>query len=1232
MVSRLAHWKWSSIESTLGVRHFPVREEVPSFMQQVANRKWEAIAEDSEAVDDLEQSMNALWAETQERWGSYWNGRSFINTVTAAGMAVMVLGSACSAVTLPDTKDFPSGNGTEVVDVVGEGEGEVTGNEVGEGEAVVGEGEGEIPVEGEGEIPQEGEGEGEGGEGGLDPDGDEDGDLVKNSADCAPFDETKQVKKSVVEDQDGDLFTANEPPKELCQPFEGTSPGFLANPSPVPDCEDRPDGADGIPGTADDGANIHPGADELCDTIDQNCVDGPTDGYDTLGDECSVGVGECAVPSTIVCDEDDPTQVVCDAEPGDAIVELSCDGQDNDCDGDIDEGDAEQLGVDCDVGVGACYSTGVTVCDADLLEIVCDAVPGEPSDELCGNDVDEDCDGVLDNGYDIGAECSVGVGECVTIGELVCNQAGDDLYCDAEPGEPQAERCDDRDWSCDGDNYDGFDAGDVCIVGVGECERVGEKECNDAGNNTYCNVEPGVPSDEVCNGGDDDCDGEVDNDLTDIPTEVCDEGVGVCYDEGIREQTCLGAEGYDGMFGECSAQAGEPGQEFCGDDLDSDCDGNLNNGYDIGADCEVGVGECITAGETVCNEAGDDVYCNAEPGQPVAERCDDRNWNCDVAELTYDGFPFGEDCSVGEGACEVEAVYECTPDGASVSCPAVPGDPAEYESCNLIDDDCDGATDEAEDLERVLNDNQQGVCEGSVKACDNGVLGNLYSEDHINRYQDTESLCDGVDNDCDGRVDISHEGVDLRNLCYADGDDDGQGVILLEGDVPGDNVKSRYFCGPCPADPVDGVKWVPDTGDCADRNEDVYSGALEVCDGQDNDCDEGTVDGADDVAPLLSEQRGVCFEVAQPCVAGEYVDAPNANIAPGYQADENLCDTFDNDCDGETDEGLLTENVRDRDGDGFGYDSGAEGDVISRCGLEEGYAAQGGDCVDDILGADGVQGTPDDGVNINPGAQDTSDLIDNNCNGVIDDEAFVHINATDADPIVYTQGCDPNVYDDCTPNNQARQVTLTSASAGYFQGNEVNNALYEKCVDAGACAAPRGNDHNQDDNTPVANVKKGDAEDFCAWAYTNSGGAGSLPTEAQWEYVARGDNATRQAEGNDRRWAHGDNPPDCTIVNFNPAAPCVGESTVVGSYNAESALGAKDMTGNVVEWVSDLFGPYAAQPVTDPTGPAEGDFVARGGHFFSDAEGVTAYSRLGVGDINASVAGFRCFQPEPADE
>lgn len=202
---------------------------------------------------------------------------------------------------------------------------------------------------------------------------------------------------------------------------------------------------------------------------------------------------------------------------------------------------------------------------------------------------------------------------------------------------------------------------------------------------------------------------------------------------------------------------------------------------------------------------------------------------------------------------------------------------------------------------------------------------------------------------------------------------------------------------------------------------------------------------------------------------------------------------------------------------------------------------------------------------------------------------------------------------------------------------EVTNGMYLLCVQAGACELPvKLNSDNRADyynnrefrDYPVVYVTWMDAKTYCEWAGRR------LPTEAEWERAARGDDM--------RTYPWGDEPPNAELVNFNNT---VGDTSRVGSYaDGASPFGALDMAGNVWEWVSDYYdvGYYAESIDANPTGPAEkpGRYnrVLRGGSFQDESLNMRVSNRgyaLGP-DPNASPAtpaysgfssvkiGFRC--------
>jgi formylglycine-generating enzyme required for sulfatase activity len=119
---------------------------------------------------------------------------------------------------------------------------------------------------------------------------------------------------------------------------------------------------------------------------------------------------------------------------------------------------------------------------------------------------------------------------------------------------------------------------------------------------------------------------------------------------------------------------------------------------------------------------------------------------------------------------------------------------------------------------------------------------------------------------------------------------------------------------------------------------------------------------------------------------------------------------------------------------------------------------------------------------------------------------------------------------------------------------------------------------------PVVMVTWHGAAAYCEWA------GGRLPTEAEWEYAARG------PEGNLYPW--GNAPPSCELANYGDCARVLVRA---GSRPAGASwCGALDMAGNVWEWVADRFGPYSDLPRENPTGPPSDDVpVLRGGGWHS---------------------------------
>jgi formylglycine-generating enzyme required for sulfatase activity len=216
------------------------------------------------------------------------------------------------------------------------------------------------------------------------------------------------------------------------------------------------------------------------------------------------------------------------------------------------------------------------------------------------------------------------------------------------------------------------------------------------------------------------------------------------------------------------------------------------------------------------------------------------------------------------------------------------------------------------------------------------------------------------------------------------------------------------------------------------------------------------------------------------------------------------------------------------------------------------------------------------------------------------------------------------------------EVTLTHAFE--LDLYEVTAGEYARCVSAGKCSAARPHGAHMDEaqvakfapgctsadpakaHFPVNCVDQGQASAYCAFVGKR------LPTEAEWEYAARG------TDGRDFPW--GTSPPSCDRGNFSrpTGESCGGRPRgpiEVGTLPmGKSAWGAFDMAGNVWEWVADGWAPQAYQQGAqkDPQFPFVGDKgVMRGGSWDYDAGTSRSTFRFAFESTSGHVGtGFRC--------
>jgi nitrous oxidase accessory protein NosD len=743
--------------------------------------------------------------------------------------------------------------------------------------------------------------------------------------------------------------------KSVDEPFDGDGDGYfdLLN----EDCRSvyMQEGLD----CNDNDPNIHPGAEEIgCNGVDDDCRADTADEIDFDAD----GVGECSD-----CDDSNPL-----IRPG--IAEIECNAVDDDCDPETEDApDFDQDGlsvcVDCDdsnaVDSEDQDGDGWTPCAGDCNDYDATIYLGAPElcdglDNNCDSEVDEGLtDGLyLDDDGDTYGNPNVAMTTCDQPGSFVYNDLDcDDSTADVYPG--AAEICNFVDDNCDGDTDESFDAdGDTVTTCGGDCDD--------------SNALVGPFATETCNGLDDNCNSAI--------------------DEGFDQDN----DGYTECAGDCDDNAVDvnPGQAELCDGLDNNCNSVIDESLDADADGDghYAIGSCSTPADDC-----DDLLASVNPG--ANEECNGLDDNCDgqvdeglSTDSDGDGYYTDDSCQTPGGDCDDTK--------ASVH-------PGASETCNSVDDDCNGTVDDQLSTDADADGHYTiGSCLTPADDCD---------DLDPDVYPGASELCNGKDEDCNGLI-----------------DDDG----LVDGDSDG-----HYPIGACTS-PAD---------DCDDSMSSIYPGAAEVCNGLDDDCD-GNIDLTEDDSDADGYRScdGDC-------------DDSNPDIKPGAT---ELCNGIDDDCDTDIDEGLSV----DMDGDGHNPigDCGAQADdcddlrMDAYPGAPELCNGLDDDCdgqvpVDELdVDGDGIAACDgdcdDDDDQIFPGQIENCDGIDEDCDGLVDEGLSVDVDGDgyspsgvcgligdcdDNDPLVYfgaPEICD-GVDNDCDGNIPADEVNVDGDPAYLCDGD-----------------------------------------------------------------------------------------------------------------------------------------------------------------------------------------------------